>query len=440
MITTTTSGRDLSGPSILEADQPGWLKKLRLEAWNTYNNFSLPGRKENLWKYSDPEKYLYNPNSGSSNGFENGRAKIPGKLQRELEAGNISGIVYNNEGRSFDFQLSNELKKAGVVVGEISALAKTNPDLVEPYLGKIIGEDFGKFEALNLAVWTKGLLVYIPKGVVIDKPLHLLTRAPSSGSFVFRTIVITEESSGLTLIDEHIGGDENSNLNYINAVTESFAGKASFLRHLMVQNLSKGAHYYLTHRSNAENDARTLMGIASFGAKSTKANFGTHLVGRGSESTLEGFLLGEKRQHFDHHTIHDHAASNTLSNLNFKVVLKDSSYSAYTGKIVINTNAPFSEAYQENRNLLLSEKCHVESIPELVIKQDEVRCSHGAAMGPPEQDQIFYLKSRGIPKNEAIQLIVEGFMEDALQRIPESLKDPLRNYINDRLQGGWTFE
>ncbi|MCH8285732.1 SufD family Fe-S cluster assembly protein, partial [candidate division KSB1 bacterium] len=206
-----------------------------------------------------------------------------------------------------------------------------------------------------------------------------------------------------------------------------------------VPNLEAGANYFLTHRSNAENDAKTLTVIASLGSKMTKANFGISLTGRGSESELEGFLLGEKRQHFDHHTIHDHLASNTLSKLNFKVVLKDRASSAYTGKIIIGHEAPFSEAYQENRNLLLSPKCRVDSIPELEINQDEVRCSHGAAMGPPDENQLFYLRSRGIPQSEAIQLIAEGFMEDALQRIPEDLKEHLRNYISVRLHGDSTI-
>ena len=427
-----------SEPSILQKEQPEWLRELRKEAWNAYRDFEMPGRIESLWRYTDPKQFVYSPNGSAISDSRSGSG-ISTDLKKKFDDGEISGIVCNNQGSSFESILSDELIKAGVAVGAIHEFAISNPDFVKPFLGKIVGNDFGKLRDVNMALWTSGIVVHIPENVQFKKPLHLLTHAPEEGNFVLRTIIIVGEGSEISLIDEHAGGPENSNSHYINAVTETFAGKASHLHHLMVQNLEAGANYFLTHRSNAENDAKTLTVIASLGSKMTKANFGISLTGRGSESELEGFLLGEKRQHFDHHTIHDHLASNTLSNLNFKVVLKDRASSAYTGKIIIGHEAPFSEAYQENRNLLLSPKCRVDSIPELEINQDEVRCSHGAAMGPPDENQLFYLRSRGIPQSEAIQLIAEGFMEDALQRIPEDLKEHLRNYISVRLHGGSTI-
>ena len=449
MSTTDTAKLDTVEPSILSAVQPEWLKRMRKEAWEVYRDLPLPDRVAHLWRYTDPSKFVYSPNGDNYKETISPEANAPPVekgttfpkiLLRDFNAGKLSGIVLNNAGSTVTAKLSSELQKAGVLVGNISVFANEKPDLIEPYIGKIVGAQFGKFEAFNLAAWQNGIILYIPKGVVVDKPLHLLTKSPENGNLVTRTIVIVEESGGLSIIDEYTGGLMNSDSHYINAAAETFAGKASQLRHLMVQNLNEGARFYFTHRSMVESSAKTLTAIASFGGKITKANLGSNLAGGGSESQLEGFLFGEKRQHFDHLTVHEHHAPNTLSNINFRVVLKDRSRSAYTGRITIENNAPFSEAYQENRNLLLSSGCRIESIPELEINQDEVRCSHGAATGPPDENEIFYLKSRGIPEYEAVQLIIEGFMENSLKRIPEELRGRLRKYINYRLKGGWTFE
>ncbi len=425
-------------PAVLSAQQPDWLKSIRKEAWDRYNDMPMPDRVPHLWRYTDPALFEYSEKEYKKNGSTS--TAIPEIMQKQLDNNAVSGIVLNNEGNGISVKLSPELIKAGVTAGDLNLIVQDNSKLTESRLSCLVGPDFGKYEALNTAVWDNGIYIYVPKNVIFDKPIHLNTVMPSDGNFVSRLFVIIDDGASAAIIDEYTCGPTASNGVYSNVVAEAFTGTNARLQYITVQNLNTGSHMYYTHRSRNERDAHTFTGIAAFGGHITKANYGTALEGRGSESQLEGFLLGEKRQHFDHHTVHVHNAANTLSNLNFKVVLKDRSRSAYTGKITIDHEAPYSEAYQENRNLLLSSKCRVESIPELEINQDEVRCSHGAAMGPPDSDQLFYLRSRGIPEHEAIQLIVEGFMDDALQRVPEILRGHLADYINNRLMGGWTFE
>jgi Fe-S cluster assembly protein SufD len=160
---------------------------------------------------------------------------------------------------------------------------------------------------------------------------------------------------------------------------------------------------------------------------------GVILDGPGARTNVRGFLYGEKRQHFDHHTVLDHRADHTFSDLDFKAVLADRSRSAYTGVIRIPEGAPYSEAYQENRNLLLSDHARAESIPELEISIDEVQCKHGATVGPVDSDQLFYLMSRGIPEIEAIREIVKGFFEPTLRALPEDLAGPMRRELEARL-------
>jgi Fe-S cluster assembly protein SufD len=434
----SSTDTDYSGPAALEADQPAWMKSMREKAWNVYKDMPLPDRIPHLWRYTDPAKFEYSGNGVTK--ASSGLAAIPASLKKRFDNGDISAIVYCGDGNRIKVLLSPELQKSGVFAGDLAISAREKPELVKPYFGNLVGPDFGKFEALNSAAWEGGIIVHVPKNVIIDKPIHLVTSVPAEGNFVSRLLVILDDGASAALIDEYTGGPEAVNGTYSNIAAETFLGTNSHLNYMTVQNMRSGANMFFTHRSRTDRDARSFTGIAAFGGHITKANYGTMLEGRGSESLLEGFLLGEKRQHFDQLTVHTHNAPNTLSKLNFKVVLKDRSRSAYSGKIVIDNKAPYSEAYQENRNLLLSPKCRVESIPELEINQDEVRCSHGAAMGPPDSDQLFYLRSRGISENEAIQLIVEGFMDKAIKRVPVILRGHLGEYITNRLTGGWTFE
>ena len=173
--------------------------------------------------------------------------------------------------------------------------------------------------------------------------------------------------------------------------------------------------------------------MVSFGAGLYKADVGAVLEGAGSESRMVGLCFGDGRQRADHHTVQDHRGAHTASDIDFRVVLAGKARSAYTGVIRIAQDAPYCEAFQENRNLLLSDGCKADSIPELEILTDEVRCKHGATAGPIDPDQLFYISSRGLSPDDATKMIVTGFLEAALANIPESLGDPIREELARRL-------
>jgi Fe-S cluster assembly protein SufD len=175
--------------------------------------------------------------------------------------------------------------------------------------------------------------------------------------------------------------------------------------------------------------------FGSVGSLVTKVNAGTILDGRGANSQMYGVIFGDEKQHFDYHTTHHHRSKESFSNLNFKVVLKGKAKSAYTGLIRIEKDAANCEAYQENRNLLLNNGTKAESIPELEILTDEVRCTHGATMGPIDPEMVFYLKSRGIPEPEAIKTIVTGYIEPLLAQVPQDSAELLRELMTAKLEG-----
>ena len=171
-----------------------------------------------------------------------------------------------------------------------------------------------------------------------------------------------------------------------------------------------------------------------FGANLSKQNFGVILNDKGADSSIYGLLFGTRRQHFDYYTLHHHASGQTTSNIDFKVVLRDKALSAYTGLIRIDEGAKVCEAYQENRNLLLSPGCRAETIPELEILNEDVSCSHGATIGSVDPQMLFYLASRGIPEDSAVRMIVSGFVASTLELVPDDLRERVSGFVDQRLE------
>jgi len=201
-----------------------------------------------------------------------------------------------------------------------------------------------------------------------------------------------------------------------------------------VQHWSEKVKWVFTQRSRLERDSQYMNLWAGLGSRITKADIGAILNGRGANSRMYGITFGHKKQHFDQHTVHWHAASQSFSDLDFKVVLKDKARSAYTGLIRIDESTVNCEAYQENRNLLVNDGPRADTIPELEILNDEVRCTHGATIGAIDPMQLFYLRARGIPQDEAVRLIVAGFVETTLARMPENIQERLHDFVADRLK------
>lgn len=389
--------------------------ELRRQALEAYLESPPPDRVQHLWRYTDPA--LLTP---SDVALENAARGVGEAVRARIE-------------------IADEAKAQGVRVLDLHEAAVSAPELLALHLGKLVGgtvtpHGIGKFEALNLGLWSIGTLIHVPRRVQVARPIHVSLTVPQSTTEAFlatRLLVILEEGAEATIVDECDGGNEFTRLN---AAVEIFVGQAANAKYVSVQRLNKGAAYHATERASVARDAQSLTAIASLGGGVTKSNFGSHLRGPGAHVELFGFLFGEQKQHFDHHTVHSHESGKTYSNLDFKVVLKGRSRSAYTGLIRIEPGCPDSEAYQENRNLLLNDGARAESIPELEILTDEVKCTHGATVGTLDAQHIFYLMSRGIDRAEAIRLIVGGFIEPTLSRLDGDLSQRLREQVEERVR------
>ncbi len=338
---------------------------------------------------------------------------------------------YNQSDLRTYVQMIPELTDSGVIFKDLYSAIRENGDIVEQHLGRLIATDFGRFEALNMALWNNGLFLYIPSNLVIEKPIYL-HRHPTGQNTISRLLVVIGDNTQATVIDDYACHCRDKS-SIVNSAVEIFAGNAGNVRYVNLQNLGLETKTYITIRSLIGQGTNIKSIYGSVGSLVTKVNAGTILNGRGAESQMYGAIFGDGKQHFDYHTMQHHKAGESFSNLNFKVALKDKARSAYTGLIRIEKDTVNCEAYQENRNLLLSDGTKAESIPELEILTDQVRCTHGATMGPIDPEQVFYLKSRGIAETEAVKIIVNGFMESLLSQIPMESANILRELITRKL-------
>lgn len=416
---------------------PKWLREQRHFARENFNSMPMPPRGLHLWRYTDPAKFLVDRQGVVDTTFSNGYDAVERLEKQHLADGHISCLVTDMGGRKIEIFANSSFARSGAVVKPLSEAVESHHELIEQYLYQLINSRTGKFEALNGALWNDGIFIYVPDGKTVEQPMHLLREAGLANSAQYpRLLVVVGKNAELTLIDEYGGGsnDPNAGISYSNGAVEIFGMNDSRVRYVNLQRQMAGTHSYLTHRAQAGQNANILTLSLVFGAAITKQNFGVVLNGAGAESNMYGMLFGTGRQHFDNHTLHHHAVGKTKSNIDFKVVLRDRALSAYTGLIRIDHNAQVCEAYQENRNLLLNPNTRAESIPELEILNEEVTCTHGATVGPLDPMDLFYLKSRGIHHQDAVRMVVSGFIAPTLKLVPGDLQERIGQFVAERLE------
>jgi len=416
---------------------PLWLRNRRRLSRDDFNRTPLPHRALHLWRYTNPTSFLspLTDTADISDSEDYGDAEKTSL--KHLKEGDLAGLVTDLGGREIKGYGLDQLTVRGVVVSPLSRAVEEHHDLVEQYLYGLVNSQTGKFEGLNGALWNDGIFIYIPDNITVENPINLHRLAGRAGSARFhRLLVVVGANAEVTVVDEYGGGspDTGDNPSYTNSAVEIFGLENSRTRYVALQRQTRGANSYLTHRARIERGASMLTIPLSFGGALSKQNFGVILNGKGAESNMFGLLFGNGRQHFDNHTLHHHTSGQTKSNINMKVVLRDKALSAYTGLIRIEKDSQVCEAYQENRNLLLSHGAMARTIPELEILNDDVSCSHGATVGPIDPQILFYLQSRGVEKEDAVRMIVSGFVASTLTLVPEDLRQRIDDFVARRLE------
>jgi len=314
---------------------------------------------------------------------------------------------------------------------EISKMPEgvTFAPLPEDYerLYSLVGWD-EKFAAHNAAMWKHGLLVVVPKGVVLEKPLYV--RISATGQTFWRLVVVAEEGARASLIEEYLSPDADTSA-YSNAVVELFVEQSAKLEYVSLQNLSTETWHFASHHARVGRDAELDWVAGGFGSKKGKVRIQNDLAGRGGTSRVTGAYFADGEQHLDYDTFQEHIAPDCTSDFAFKGALRDSATAVWRGMIRVEPDAQKTNAYQECRNLMLSPRAHAVPIPGLEIMANDVRCTHGATVSRVDREQLFYLMSRGLPRAEAERLIVRGFFQDVLDRIE---LEPVRDAVTAALE------
>lgn len=389
--------------------EPSWLLHQRKEAWNVFEKTPLPTIKDEEWKYTDIRSFSFS--------------------DFELDSFESSPVP----------SLSPELKARGVILCDLKTALKNHGSLVSPLLKAAKEEAHSKFESLHQALWQGGIFLYVPKGVVIAEPVHVVTRlaAPNSVIFPF-TLILVEEEAQVSFVDEMVsmGDSENSiGKQFSNGFRTLWVKEGAELHYVNIQSWGPKVSHFETQLTYVEKDAKFQNIHVGLGSELTKANIHTILRGAGGQANLLGVFFGNKKQHFDVFTTQEHAVGETQSDLLFKSALKDSAQSNYQGIIRIPESAQRSDAYQANKNLLLSPDAKARSIPKLEIIADDVRCTHSATMGTLDENELFYLESRGLSPEEAQKTIVEGFFEQVVVRIPSpEIRERLHKSVTEKLK------
>jgi Fe-S cluster assembly protein SufD len=296
-----------------------------------------------------------------------------------------------------------------------------------PELYSLVGWD-EKFAAHNAAMWKNGLLVRVPKGVQLEKPLYV--RIAVTGQTFWRLVVVAEEGARASLIEEYASPAPDTTA-YSNAVTELFVEPNAKLEYVSLQNLSTETWHFASHHARVERDGELDWVAGGFGSKKGKVRIQNDLNGRGATSRVTGAYFADGDQHLDYDTFQEHIAPDCESDFAFKGALRDHATAVWRGMIRVEPNAQKTNAYQECRNLMLSPTTHAVPIPGLEIMANDVRCTHGATVGRVDREQLFYLMARGLTRSEAERLIVRGFFQDVLDRIELA---PVREAVTAALE------
>jgi Fe-S cluster assembly protein SufD len=411
---------------------PDWLAARRLAAVETIPTIRWPTTEQEIWRYSrigELDLERFRPFEESELGRP-GDERAPGGGPWAAEAGAHAALLVVRDGRVVHHEIDPGLEAKGVRVCDI---ATCDGDDVRELLGTASCSSPDAFTVLHDAFLAGGALVHIPDGVVVDDPILVLHWCEGDGRASFpHTVVSLGEHAEATVLDR-FGSPETDH--FVDAVTELLVGDHAHLRYLSVQQHGTRTWHIGLQRALVGRNATLKTSAVALGGDYARLRSETVLQGEGGESDQLAVYFADGSQMLDFRTLQDHDAPRTRSDLLFKGAVEDVARSVYSGLVHLRPTAQKANAFQTNRNLVLSEGASAESIPNLEIEANDVKCSHASTVGPIDDDQLYYLESRGIPPEDAERLIILGFFDDVLERLPVSaLSDGLRRSVVDKLE------
>lgn len=431
--------------------EPEWLEKLRLSAFEAYFEADQPNIRLDDWRKTLVETVDLTAISQICGGSSKAKQNVKADYEKILT--NVSGVVSVVNGVRSELYIDDEVAKKGVIFTTFEDAITNHGELIKEYLENGTNREIGKLSLMNSAFFTSGAFLYIPKNVTVDAPfviVNTIAEDAQLGQAIFpRVIVVADENAAVKVVNVFDGCNAQSQAApppakgkarakrewiFTSAIVDIAAKQAANVHYLELYNLGRSVFSVSRNNNIVARDAFVYSFTAALGGGQLKSDIVTELKDRGATSDVRGIVLGDGEEHFYYNTVQNHDSPDTKSDINFRVALKGNAVSSYQGNIKVALTASRTDAFQSNKNLLLSETAKAESIPRLEILTDDVKCSHGATVGPVDKNQLFYLMTRGLSEKEAEEFIVTGFFASLLASLKiEGAAQWIEDLIGDKI-------
>jgi Fe-S cluster assembly protein SufD len=415
-------------------DEPSWLTDLRRTAWQRFQELPMPSVRDEEWMRTDIRLFKLDRFSlPEPDGHAASLIDVPHAL---LAAGvELAGRAVSMNSHGVTAELDPVLASKGVLFGSLAKLVREHGDLLRPFFERRVVNPFkDKFAALNAACWSGGTLLYVPKDVRLELPLHSLSAMAAGGVDLGKTMVIVEPGGDATMLSESASTTLESAGMHCGSI-ELMVEQGARLRYVNLQNWGHEVWHFAHQKAHVGREGRLQWTIGALGSRLAKVNQHVAMTGPDAEVQVNGVMFTEGRQHLSYNTHQHHLAPYCKSDLLYKAALQDRSRTVWRGMIKVDRDAQRTNAYQRNDNLMLSRDARADSIPGLEIEADDVRCTHGSTSGRVDDHQLFYAMTRGFTRREAVRMIVTGFFQQVFDRITiESVREALGEAIGRRVR------
>lgn len=418
----------MSAPELLTLpDEPTVLADRRRTARELYEALPVPTRPRTPLKARRLEAIPYREPAAAD------PAEVPVALRSAPES---AGHVVLSNGHVLSCQLGDAARHAGVRLLSLADAAQHEAELLSQHLGSLVAADTDRFTAANAAFWRDGVLLVVPRGVAVAQPITIVHWVGAAAAGVFpRTLVVARDDASVAVVETYLGDPADSHRVLVSATTEVVAGPGSHVSISALQQLPPGAEAFLRRRGRAQHDARIDWATAEFGASLSVAGHHTDLAESGASTTSHTVTFGSAAQHFDYDAEVVHIGPNTTSDMRARGVMSGRSRSIFTGLSEIRKGARRSDARQKEETLMLSADARADTIPSLLIDDNDVFAAHAASAGPIDELALYYLASRGIPRADGIDLLVRGFLGPVVERIAlPAVQDRVWEAVEAKLQ------
>lgn len=434
-VATTGFSQEAFDAFLAVRDEPAWLIEMRRKAFNRFLELPMPTVRDEEWMRTDIRLFKLDRFSLPEADGHTAAAQraVPHAL---LAAGvDLGGRVVGMNSHGVAAELDSKLALQGVLFGNMAKLVREHAKQLQPFFERHIVNPYqDKFAALNAACWSGGTLLYVPKNVRIEKPLHSLSGIFDGGVDLGKTMVILEPGSEATMLSETASVSTEGGGMHCGSI-ELIVEQGAKLRYVNLQNWGHEVWHFAHQKASVGREANIQWTIGALGARLAKVNQHVELTGPDAAAQVNGVMFTEGRQHLSYNTHQHHKAPYCKSDLLYKTALQDTSRTVWRGMIRVDREAQRTDAYQRNDNLMLSRDARSDSIPGLEIEADDVRCTHGSTSGRVDEQQLFYAMTRGFTRREAVRMIVTGFFQQVFDRITiESVRDALGEAIGRRVR------